>query len=311
MSSVLYFALSCSWVADINAPRVLREIKCPVDSRTGFTSFHNQFHFRLPEAPNPERTWYALLHDQKEVKKRLARYHGCRARGRPHLEVLGERSFVPAEINVPKLALTPPNGRTKTLYNNNKYISHHNLFDFFFSEARNPEQTWYDLLYDDDEVDRRLDNYHGSYEGDYPHLEVLDEPSFVTVDTTVPKLVLTAPSGETTDLANNVKRISQHNQFHFGSPEARNPEGTWFDLLYDNQEVHRRVDNYYGHCKGQICNWVLLDKPNVFGKPTGGAPLLMLTTPEGETKYPTDMKYYPLSGGGRSWADLDDDDDDE
>ncbi|CAK7227632.1 hypothetical protein SBRCBS47491_006637 [Sporothrix bragantina] len=64
----------------------------------------------------------------------------------------------------------------------------------------------------------------------------------------------------------------------------------------------------YGRARGlrlPHCTWTLLDRPNVFG--TSSGPLLMLTIPEGETKYPQDMKVY---GGQSDWADLDDDEDD-
>ncbi|CAK7234732.1 hypothetical protein SEUCBS140593_009044 [Sporothrix eucalyptigena] len=52
------------------------------------------------------------------------------------------------------------------------------------------------------------------------------------------------------------------------------------------------------------CTWGLLDKPNVFG--TSKGPLLMVTTPGGDIKYPQDMKVYP---GAVDWADLEDSDD--
>ncbi|KAL1890521.1 hypothetical protein Sste5346_008189 [Sporothrix stenoceras] len=67
--------------------------------------------------------------------------------------------------------------------------------------------------------------------------------------------------------------------------------------LYDDNEVSRLYTRSNG-ARLQQCTWSLLDKPDVFGKSSG--PVLMLTTPEGETKYPQDMKVY---GGDFNWAD--------
>lgn len=75
--------------------------------------------------------------------------------------------------------------------------------------------------------------------------------------------------------------------------------------LDTNDECHRIYDRVRG-IRLQQCTWALIDKPNIFGKCTG--PLLMLTTPEGDIKYPQDMKYYE---GASNWADDDDDDDED
>ncbi len=75
-------------------------------------------------------------------------------------------------------------------------------------------------------------------------------------------------------------------------------------LLYDYAESRRLYDRACGISLAR-CTWALLDKPDVFGKNLG--PQLVLTTPEGETKYPQDMRVYP---GQSDWADLDDDDHD-
>jgi hypothetical protein len=77
------------------------------------------------------------------------------------------------------------------------------------------------------------------------------------------------------------------------------------DNLDNSDEFHRAYDRVRGIRLPQ-CTWALLDKPNLFGKSSG--PLLMLTTPEGDIKYPQDMKYYQ---GAFDWADDSDEDDEE
>ncbi len=76
-------------------------------------------------------------------------------------------------------------------------------------------------------------------------------------------------------------------------------------FLYDEVELTNRADRKHPRAALQRCTWAALDKPDVFYKCTG--PTLMLTTPEGVVKYPQDMGSYPME---KSWADLDDDDDD-
>ncbi|CAK7267942.1 hypothetical protein SEPCBS57363_002848 [Sporothrix epigloea] len=74
------------------------------------------------------------------------------------------------------------------------------------------------------------------------------------------------------------------------------------DSLDTSEEAWRIYDRVIGRRLNQ-CTWALLEQPNVFGSCSG--PLLMLTTPEGDTRYPQDMKVY---GGQSDWADLDEDD---
>lgn len=73
------------------------------------------------------------------------------------------------------------------------------------------------------------------------------------------------------------------------------------DSLDTPEEAWRIYDRVVGRRLNQ-CTWALLEQPNVFGSCSG--PLLMLTTPEGDIRYPQDMKVY---GGQSDWADLDED----
>ncbi|KIH91953.1 hypothetical protein SPBR_01358 [Sporothrix brasiliensis 5110] len=70
-------------------------------------------------------------------------------------------------------------------------------------------------------------------------------------------------------------------------------------------EYGRNYDRLCGYSLPR-CTWALLDKPAAFGKCSG--PLLMLTTPEGDIKYPEDMKCYD---GAFNWADDSDEEEEE
>ncbi|CAK7274549.1 hypothetical protein SEPCBS119000_006231 [Sporothrix epigloea] len=75
------------------------------------------------------------------------------------------------------------------------------------------------------------------------------------------------------------------------------------DNLDTSDEAWRIFDRVNGLRLAQ-CSWTLLDQPNVFYTCSG--PLLMLTTAEGETKYPQDMKVYD---GQSDWTNFEEDDD--
>lgn len=68
--------------------------------------------------------------------------------------------------------------------------------------------------------------------------------------------------------------------------------------------IHAEYENDYIRMEGHrlaTCRWQRFRAP--VDPPRGGAPALVLTTPEGEEFYLDDLAYYP---GATSWADMDD-----
>lgn len=146
-----------------------------------------------------------------------------------------------------------------------------------------------------------------------PHIDITtadpaadqDEIPAVNHDAGEPKTEEETNEEESAPVATvGTSKIPYANNFSLDLPcFANNVYETDEDFLYDGKEAE---DNKYRHfVRGghrlSVCRWALLDRPGVFYKSTG--PILMVTSPEGEVKYPQDMGSY----GDESWADLEDD----
>ncbi|TPX16469.1 uncharacterized protein E0L32_003763 [Thyridium curvatum] len=117
----------------------------------------------------------------------------------------------------------------------------------------------------------------------------------------------------------------EHHWWHFheevgfqtadGGVEVSNcgcAHGAFCHLFNPIAEKNKRQAAYWeakGEPLGHKCTWQLLDSPDPFAAAADrakGLPELVVTTPEGEKKYLSDMTY---RAGETNWADLDDDED--
>ncbi|EPE06863.1 hypothetical protein F503_03290 [Ophiostoma piceae UAMH 11346] len=121
----------------------------------------------------------------------------------------------------------------------------------------------------------------GEYTGDPMHVDSSVNNHYNA------QLECAAPSDEQQTDESQESEDDESDLYYYGWGVATSRYG---QFLEDFAEMGRVQQHANKDVRLSKCNWMLLSEPNVMGDCSG--PLLMVTTPEGQTKYPQDITWY-------------------
>ncbi|TPX19122.1 uncharacterized protein E0L32_011195 [Thyridium curvatum] len=207
--------------------------------------------------------------------------------------------FAVASGDCPELRLTTPEGENKWLRDPHYYVGSVSWADLDEEDEYRPSP----VLEAPKQANQELEAMIQQLE------EVKQEPECESEQEGESEGYYYRPS--LCDMNREELRQAAEEDFEIRSYLWRYMDDSWGTHLFDLRLakmtcLDRRERHEFGQPLGWTCTWTILDSPDPFRKADSTVPEIILTTPEGETKYLADMQYYP---GSSSWADFDDEDD--